>query len=45
MIELSHIEFIKLSVIAAFVWGLYLLGNEMKLYGKGANSLAENLER
>ena len=44
MIELSHIEFIKLSVIAAFVWGLYLLGNEMKLYGKGANSLAENLE-
>ena len=44
MIELSHIEFIKLSVIAAFVWCLYLLGNEMKLYGKGANTLSENLE-
>ena len=44
MIELSHIGFIKLSVIAAFVWCLYLLRIEMRLYGKGANSLAENLE-
>jgi hypothetical protein len=44
VIELSHIGFIKLSVIAAFVWCLYLLRIEMRLYGKGANSLAENLE-
>jgi hypothetical protein len=38
------IALIKLSVIAAFVWCLYSLGIEMKLYGKGSNSLSENLE-